>query len=296
MPETPRSEIPVEASVENKESEDGFVFAEKTEAKDIPGRPNEDALLSMPNLGFFAVFDGIGGHHGGAEASKMALDYIKKMLSMEAFGMIQDSIDAEELLNKLLHGANLEILTEQNESDTYSKMGTTIAASFFWKDQNGKKNVSIGHVGDSRVYRYRNGQLEHLTLDDGIFQGSKKEGMELQKKFSDVEFASDKLLQIPINRYLFKNRNRLKQSLGSLEINPHLISFTTEPDDIFLLTTDGITDNLTSKKIVEIINVSSDQSEIINNLFSEAIKESQKTETLRSKKDDMSAILILASG
>lgn len=281
-----------EFAVENRENGKELTFSAKTEGKKVPDRQNEDTILSLPNLGFFAVFDGLGGYYGGAIASRLSAKFMEQNIQQEELAILQDSIDHEALLEKLLYGANLEILAEQEEPDMDSKMGATAAVSLFWKDQDNKQMISIGHVGDSRIYRFRSGKLEHLTLDDGIFKGSKRDGLKLQEELANVDSKDAEILKIKINAYIFQNRHKVAQCLGNVNMKPHLVSYPTEPGDVYLLVTDGITDNLTSQKITEIINSSKNETEIVDHLIQNSITESENHNSLRGKKDDMSAIVV----
>jgi protein phosphatase len=126
---------------------------------------NEDTLGIVENKGLYIVADGMGGHRGGAEASKLAVETVT--------GLINDAARPTNVLDERLpvHAnrladairvANEAVHKASHETRDLAKMGTTMVACHFALR---KQRVYIGHVGDSRVYRLRNNVLEQITKD-----------------------------------------------------------------------------------------------------------------------------------
>ena len=120
---------------------------------------NEDSFVVRPDLGVFAVADGMGGHAAGDVASRMALESI--ISSLEA-----DHRD-ERALHSAVARANEEIWSRALNEGDKAGMGTTITASLILDE-----SLAIAQVGDSRAYRLRDSNLEQLTTDHSLHPGS----------------------------------------------------------------------------------------------------------------------------
>jgi PPM family protein phosphatase len=134
-----------------------------------PRKMNQDYLGSWPELGLFVVADGMGGHNAGEVASHMAVEEIHAFIEESArtaditwpFGLdTGNSIDLNRLTTAV-RLANRKIYSEGSKAPELSGMGTTVVAALVAGNR-----VSIVSVGDSRVYRLRDGALEQLTSDD----------------------------------------------------------------------------------------------------------------------------------
>ena len=134
-----------------------------------PRKMNQDHLGSWPELGLYVVADGMGGHNAGEVASHMAVETIHGFIAESArtaditwpFGIeVKNSIDLNRLITAV-RLANRKIYTEGAKAAALSGMGTTVVAALVAGDK-----VALVSVGDSRIYRLRNGSLEQLTSDD----------------------------------------------------------------------------------------------------------------------------------
>jgi PPM family protein phosphatase len=139
---------------------------------------NEDSYCARPDLGLFAVADGVGGHHAGEVASRTAIDSIEQAVEATRGWTEQASwpfdyqpalgVDGNRL-NWALHEANLRLRVEAAAARGRAGMATTVAAALFATDAAGVsepiRGATIGHIGDSRVYRWRAGRLDRLTRD-----------------------------------------------------------------------------------------------------------------------------------
>ena len=132
---------------------------------------NEDAVLSWPDAQLWAVADGMGGHASGEVASKMAVDTLREFFRATSADpeatwpyKMDKARGYEE--NRLITGiklANLRIHEAAQKNPQMHSMGTTVAGILVVED-----GVLIGHVGDSRVYRIRDGKMEQLTSDHSL--------------------------------------------------------------------------------------------------------------------------------
>ena len=124
-------------------------------------RRNEDAYVVRPPL--FAVADGMGGAQAGEVASEMAIDQFVEER--------EPGTPAEKQLEEIALSANRKIW-EMAQSDTrHAGMGTTLTAAML-----DGQNVAVGHVGDSRLYLYRDGTLERMTRDHSLVEEFVRQG------------------------------------------------------------------------------------------------------------------------
>lgn len=127
---------------------------------------NEDSLLVMPERSLFAVADGMGGHRGGEVASSIAIDTLRDAFSRSAFeGHVESEGDVPRRARELASAVQMtnECVRSMALADReLSEMGTTLVAARFSPN---KQRLYVGHVGDSRCYRLRDGALRQLTTD-----------------------------------------------------------------------------------------------------------------------------------
>jgi protein phosphatase len=131
-------------------------------------RTNEDSFLITPEIGLFALADGMGGHHAGEVASRLALESLAGFIRRShdescswPYGIEPHLSLAGNRLHTAICLANRRVFREAESHDDYIGMGSTIAALLFVRGV-----VIVGHVGDSRAYLVRGGRLTQLTQDD----------------------------------------------------------------------------------------------------------------------------------
>ncbi|NET72477.1 MAG: Stp1/IreP family PP2C-type Ser/Thr phosphatase, partial [Sphaerospermopsis sp. SIO1G2] len=122
---------------------------------------NQDAYYIDPEGRFFIVADGMGGHAGGEQASRIATQEIQTYLSANW----QCSQSTQELLEKSLWAANKAIIQDQQSHPQRADMGTTIVVVIFRSQSGHQEKPLCAHVGDSRLYRWRESTLEQITED-----------------------------------------------------------------------------------------------------------------------------------
>lgn len=132
---------------------------------------NEDAFACLPDLGLFLVADGMGGHAAGEIASRTAASAIpakiQELMQDDDLTPLHDArgypcVGARRLVIAVEH-ANDEIFRTAAANESQRGMGTTVAAVHFSEGY-----ANLCHVGDSRIYRIRNGTIERLTKDHAI--------------------------------------------------------------------------------------------------------------------------------
>jgi len=178
---------------------------------------NEDAYLVRPDLGFFAVADGVGGAASGEIASRIFVDTTQEMIDRKG-PCPEDEISA--LLQNVFRQANERILTD---AATYPEhRGMACTAELITFSANG---YILGHVGDSRTYLFRKGELRQITKDHSL-----------------VQDQVDKGLITPEEAKKHSLRNVLLRALGAEQaLALDLVRGKILPDDIFLLCSDGLT-------------------------------------------------------
>lgn len=133
---------------------------------------NEDSFIVLQEFDLFVVADGMGGHRAGHVASKLATETIGEFFKSTANDDVtwpfhfDTNLSEEE--NRLLTGirvANRQIFERSTRSHEYRGMGTTVVGAMFSPS---KRRMFIGHVGDSRCYRVRGGQISLLTRDHSL--------------------------------------------------------------------------------------------------------------------------------
>jgi len=196
---------------------------------------NEDAIGANLGNGLLVLADGMGGYNAGEVASGIAVKTVLELVSEACAredrevaepetGLMRQSIvlrDAVARANKIIH----QTAKSQPQCEG---MGTTLVACLFFDNR-----VTIAHVGDSRLYRLRAGRFEQITLDHSLLQELVDRGF-----YTPEEAARS------------TNRNYVTRALGvepgvDVEIN----EIDAEPDDVYLLCSDGLSDMVEDEDI-----------------------------------------------
>lgn len=141
-----------------------LVTAQAQTDKGLRRKRNEDSILAMPEQGVFVVADGMGGYQGGEIASALAVKTIEQAFRTQDFAAEPHEnipVRGSELA-RAIQMANDAILDRAQEDKNLAGMGTTICAVRFAPQ---KERLYVGHVGDSRLYRIRDGELRRMTSD-----------------------------------------------------------------------------------------------------------------------------------
>jgi PPM family protein phosphatase len=180
---------------------------------------NEDAVLVVPPL--FAVADGMGGHRGGEVASHVALDTMEEL----------EAAAAGSLADRVRH-ANRAVWDRAAGDDHLTGMGTTLTAVRLDGD-----TAILAHVGDSRAYLLRDGELRQLTTDHTLVERMLRSG-EITEEEADVH----------------PHKNVLTRALGTdQEVDVEELSVALQDGDRLLLCSDGLTGMVTEDQIQAIL-------------------------------------------
>lgn len=206
---------------------------------------NEDNFAILAEYGLYVVADGMGGHASGEVASQLAIDTLEQFFA--ATGDDPDrtwpykmdrSKGYEE--NRLVTGiklSNLRIYETAQHNAKQRGMGTTIAALFAVEG-----GLYVAHVGDSRVYRIRDGHIEQLTEDHSLLNDYKK-----MKHLTEEEIAN------------FPHKNVIVRALGMKETVKVDTRFEApRSGDIMLLCSDGLCGPVTDEQILDVVLASRD--------------------------------------
>lgn len=187
---------------------------------------NQDSGYAGEHL--FIVADGMGGHAGGDVASALAIQAIAT--TDRAFGSVEE---AEQTLSAALLEANQELAETVFEHPELTGMGTTVSGMIRVGDK-----VVIAHIGDSRIYRFRDGSLEQITKDHTFVQRLVDSG-----RITPEEAA------------VHPRRSVLMRVLGDVDINPEIDTMVvdTQPGDRWMLCSDGLSGYVTEDKVAEIL-------------------------------------------
>ena len=183
---------------------------------------NQDTLLVTSNA--YGVADGMGGHKGGETASRVAAEVLVSALE----GKVPD----EKILKLGIEAANRRVYEMGRENRALYGMGTTLTV--LWE---GPQAILIGHVGDSRAYRYRDGELTPVTEDHSMVA-------ELVKsKLITPEMASN-----------HPYKNVITRALGiDPGVMPDILTAEKREGDTWLVCTDGLYNMVTDKQIAKVL-------------------------------------------
>jgi PPM family protein phosphatase len=184
---------------------------------------NEDSVTfdAATRLGVLA--DGMGGYNAGEIASGMATTFIKSELGrwLSEAGKAANSREVRRAMEICVDNANRSIFNAANSNPQYSGMGTTLVVVVFQDAR-----LLVGHIGDSRAYRLRDGEMHQITRDHSLLQEQLDAG-----------------LITPEQAATSMHKNLVTRALGVedavlLEVNEHRV----EPGDLYLLCSDGLSD------------------------------------------------------
>ncbi len=215
---------------------------------------NEDNFGYDSRYGIFVVCDGMGGQAAGEVASKMGvdimLDYFRKLGTSggDQHANEQKSSGAERLA-EAIQLANRTIFHAGQHQNGQSGMGSTIVAALLRGN-----SLSIGHVGDSRIYLIRHGAIEQLTDDHSLVMEQVRRG------YITLEQAQRSEIQ-----------NIILRALGSEEaVEADIEDVAIFPGDLLLMTSDGLTRHLKDEEILAIAERSPDLERACNELVETA--------------------------
>jgi PPM family protein phosphatase len=200
---------------------------------------NEDAVFVDPVTGLAILADGMGGYNAGEVASGMATTQLAESLMaiLASLSVMEtdEPVDAEFVEQHLLDeicAVNVSVLNASTSQPEYAGMGTTLVVACFYDNR-----MAVAHLGDSRLYRLRDGHFEQLTRDHSLVQEQLDSGM----------ITPDEARHFP-------NKNLLTRALGVdpvVEVEFH--DYGMVQGDVVLLCSDGLNDMIEDSEIARIL-------------------------------------------
>ncbi|HEY1593897.1 MAG TPA: Stp1/IreP family PP2C-type Ser/Thr phosphatase [Thermoleophilaceae bacterium] len=201
---------------------------------------NEDRYFEAAPI--FAVADGMGGARSGEVASQIAVDEFTHHQAADGGG-------AEDLLAAIARAANRKIYELAQSDESHAGMGTTLTAALV-----GAGEISLGHVGDSRAYRFRDDELERLTQDHSLVEELMRMG-----KLSPEDAEVD------------PRRSIITRALGpEPTVEVETFTYPAKDGDVYLLCSDGLTGMVPEDRVAEVLRGRSSLEQAARELVSEA--------------------------
>lgn len=230
---------------------------------------NEDSVAVDEGCAVAVLADGMGGYAAGEVASGMACDFIKAELGRwlyEASAAASDA-DVKRAMDICVDNANQAIFGAANSNPTYAGMGTTLVLGVFRAGR-----LLMGHIGDSRAYRWRQGALHQITKDHSLLQEQIDAGLLTPEQ---AQYAA--------------NKNLVTRALGVedmvlLETHQHDV----HGGDVYLMCSDGLSDMLRDAQINEILSTNSGLSDMGEALVAAANE--------AGGRDNIAVVLVRAMG
>lgn len=187
---------------------------------------NEDACLAMPELGLWTVADGMGGHEAGDVASHMIIESLQQMTPPLDW---QDFLDSTR---ERLREVNRRLREESAQRYQHRTIGSTVVVLLAYESQS-----ACLWVGDSRIYRLRDGQLQQLTRDH-----------------SHVQELVDQGLIAPEDAHRHPLANVITRAVGSAEeLQIDEVIHPLQAGDLFLLCSDGLNKTVSDEEIAGLL-------------------------------------------
>jgi protein phosphatase len=235
---------------------------------------NEDSFLVADDAHLYLVADGMGGHAAGEIASRIAVDSISEFIlhTKEDDGTWPHAYDEhlKRSTNRLMAAlklANARVLEAMKKDARLRGMGTTVVACLADED-----TMSVAHVGDSRAYLVRAGALSRLTNDHSwVFE-------QVQAGMLTPEEAEKHPLRNVITRALG----------GALQVTPDAHEVTSQPGDVYLLCSDGLTGMVPEGEILRVVKDNTEDLEKACRVLIDTANE-------RGGLDNVTAILVKAT-
>src|SRR5438034_2480142 len=221
---------------------------------------NEDSYLADVERGIFVVADGVGGAEAGEVASQTAVDVLDDAFRHK----VNDGEDVEDLMELAIQRANSSIHQMAAENPRFSMMATTVVALHL----NGAR-ATIGHVGDSRLYRLTpDGHLHRETEDHSIVEEEVRAG-----RMTPEQAANH------------PSKNVISRALGAEEsVEADMKTLDVEDGSSFLLCTDGITRHIPDEELRDLLAAEGSPAELCEELKRRCYQ--------RGAEDNLTAVIV----
>lgn len=237
-----------------------------------PGRSrsnNEDSVATDDGVALAVLADGMGGYNAGEVASAMAVDCVVDHMARwvaESRGPRDEAEIRQALMAGASH-ANKTVFEASQSRAEYAGMGTTLVAALFNDDR-----LWIGHIGDSRAYRWRAGRLEQLSRDHSLLQEQIDAG-----------------LLTPEEAVFSMNRNLVTRAVGvEPEVELEIVGHEVRSGDTVLLCSDGLSDMLPDPAIAQVMRANDSLATTAHALIAAA--------NAAGGRDNISVVLVHAKG
>jgi protein phosphatase len=226
---------------------------------------NEDSVAFDRDAQIAVLADGMGGYNAGEVASAMATTFIRTEMArwLAHAGQNAQTTDVRKALEICVENANHAVLGASLLNPQYAGMGTTLVVGVFRGER-----LILGHIGDSRCYRLRDGVLQQITRDHSWLQEQVDAG-----------------LMTPQQAAVSTNGNLVTRALG---VEPHVQmevnEFQVAPNDLFLLCSDGLTDMVPDADVADMVRASLSLEEKTNLLVD--------TANAQGGRDNISVLLV----
>ena len=212
---------------------------------------NEDSYFSYRNENLIGamVADGMGGHSKGEVASKMTTMIVKDHI-IRKFNPDMDYVELGEMIRRALIEANAEIYEYSRRMEDAKGMGTTASMAFIFKGK-----LIVVHVGDSRVYTVKDGVIRQITTDHSL----------VQELLTRGRITSDAAKNHP-------QKNIITRAIGSeasIKVDVRIVDYN---DETVIVSSDGLTNLVSDKQIMETIEAHVDLQEATEALVALANK------------------------
>ena len=196
---------------------------------------NQDHIGFDQELGIAVLADGMGGHKAGEIAAQMTVKFVLEKLQKFVLQKTSVSITGAQLLefvSTTISSSNAEIFRTQQEQEAYKGMGTTIVATLVIGS-----HIYVGHVGDSRLYLYRNRKVKRLTKDHSVVQDLIDRGFYTEREAREANVG-----------------HVVTRAMGTKSaVDVDTAEVPRLPYDLLMLCSDGLTDMVSDWQIAETI-------------------------------------------
>jgi serine/threonine protein phosphatase PrpC len=229
----------------------GYSFAMRTCVGRVRSG-NEDFCAASPEDGIFVVCDGMGGAAAGEVASQLAATTFVKHLK----GALPIPNMAESLLDAAVKAANAAVYERAAQNASTRGMGTTLVALLLERPSESGGKLWLAHVGDSRCYQMRAGELTPMSRDHSL----------VQEQITAGQLTPEQAERSPM-------RNIITRAIGSTpQVEPEVQQLDAVPGDVYLLASDGLTRELSDEELAARLgNVGGDLEAVCGTLLDAAI-------------------------
>mgnify|MGYP000930298538 CR=1 FL=1 len=235
-----------------------------------PGRArsnNEDSVALDEAVSLAVLADGMGGYNAGEVASNMATSFIRTELGRWLREASAQATDAEvrRAMDICVDNANRAIFNAANSNPQYAGMGTTLVVSLFRDNR-----LLVGHVGDSRCYRFRGGRLVQITRDHSLLQEQ-----------LDAGYITAEQAAVSVNKNLVTRALGVDEAVD-LEVN----DFKVESGDLYMMCSDGLSDMMDDEAIARLLGAQQSLEQVAESLID--------TANANGGRDNISVLLVKA--